>query len=69
MREWARRVEDTHYVLGSVMGPHPFPTIVRDMQSIIGREVKKTDFRKRRKAARCFNGMYWRRQQCHRTVL
>ena len=37
MREWARRVDDTHYVLGSVMGPHPFPTIVRDMQSIIGR--------------------------------
>ena len=41
MREWAKRVDDTHYVLGSVMGPHPFPTIVRDMQSIIGREVKK----------------------------
>ncbi len=41
MREWARRVEDTHYVVGSVMGPHPFPTIVRDMQSIIGREVRK----------------------------
>jgi tryptophan synthase beta chain len=41
MREWARRVDDTQYVLGSVMGPHPFPTIVRDMQSIIGREVRK----------------------------
>ncbi|MDQ2084858.1 tryptophan synthase subunit beta [Herbivorax sp. ANBcel31] len=40
MREWTNRVDDTHYVLGSVMGPHPFPTIVRDMQSIIGREVK-----------------------------
>jgi tryptophan synthase beta chain len=40
MREWTRRVEDTHYVLGSVMGPHPFPTIVRDFQSIIGKEVK-----------------------------
>jgi tryptophan synthase beta chain len=40
MREWTRRVADTHYVLGSVMGPHPFPTIVRDFQSIIGREVK-----------------------------
>ena len=40
MREWARRVNDTHYVLGSVMGPHPFPTIVRDMQSVIGKEVK-----------------------------
>lgn len=41
MREWTQRVEDTHYVLGSVMGPHPFPTIVRDFQSIIGREVKQ----------------------------
>jgi tryptophan synthase beta chain len=41
MREWTQRVDDTHYVLGSVMGPHPFPTIVRDFQSIIGREVKK----------------------------
>ncbi len=41
MREWTKRVEDTHYVLGSVMGPHPFPTIVRDFQSIIGKEVKQ----------------------------
>ena len=41
MREWSSRVEDTHYVLGSVMGPHPFPTIVRDFQSVIGREVKQ----------------------------
>ncbi len=41
MREWTRRVHDTHYVLGSVMGPHPFPTIVRDFQSVIGREVKQ----------------------------
>ena len=41
MREWTNRVEDTHYVLGSVMGPHPFPTIVRDFQSVIGKEVKE----------------------------
>ncbi len=40
-REWTARMEDTHYVLGSVMGPHPFPTIVRDFQSVIGREVKE----------------------------
>ncbi|MEY8355324.1 tryptophan synthase subunit beta [Lachnospiraceae bacterium 54-53] len=40
LREWTSRVEDTHYVLGSVMGPHPFPTIVRDFQSIIGKEVR-----------------------------
>jgi len=41
LREWTNRVEDTHYVLGSVMGPHPFPTIVRDFQSIIGKEVRE----------------------------
>lgn len=41
MREWTNRIADTHYVLGSVMGPHPFPTIVRDFQSVIGKEVKK----------------------------
>ncbi|NLG89255.1 MAG: tryptophan synthase subunit beta [Clostridiaceae bacterium] len=41
LREWTRCIDTTHYVIGSVMGPHPFPTIVRDFQSIIGREVKK----------------------------
>lgn len=41
MREWARRLHDTHYVLGSAVGPHPFPTIVKDFQSVIGREVKE----------------------------
>jgi tryptophan synthase beta chain len=40
MREWTRRVADTHYILGSVMGPHPFPTIVRDYQSIISLEAR-----------------------------
>ncbi len=40
MREWANRMEDTHYCLGSVMGPHPFPTIVRDFQAVISRELK-----------------------------
>lgn len=41
MREWTRRMDDTLYVLGSVMGPHPFPTIVRDFQKIIGKEIKE----------------------------
>ena len=41
MREWTRRIDDTHYVLGSVMGPHPFPTIVRDFQSVISKEIKE----------------------------
>lgn len=41
MREWATRMDDTLYVLGSVMGPHPFPTIVRDFQKIISKEIKE----------------------------
>ena len=40
-QEWTTRLEDTHYVIGSVMGPHPFPTIVRDFQKIIGEEVRE----------------------------
>ena len=39
MREWTSRIADTHYLLGSCMGPHPFPTIVRDFQSVIGQEI------------------------------
>ncbi len=41
MREWTNRIADTHYVLGSVMGPHPFPTIVRDFQAVISKETKQ----------------------------
>lgn len=41
MREWSRRADDTLYVLGSVMGPHPFPTIVRDFQSVISKEARE----------------------------
>ncbi len=41
MREWTSRLSDTHYCLGSVMGPHPFPTIVRDFQAVISKEIKE----------------------------
>lgn len=44
MREWTSRIDDTHYCLGSVMGPHPFPTIVRDFQAVISREMKSQLF-------------------------
>ncbi len=40
MREWTSRIDDTHYCLGSVMGPHPFPTMVRDFQAVISREIR-----------------------------
>ena len=39
-REWTRRIDDTHYCLGSVTGPHPFPTMVRDFQAVISREIR-----------------------------
>lgn len=41
MREWTSRIEDTHYCLGSVMGPHPFPIIVRDFQAVISKEIRE----------------------------
>ena len=40
-REWTSRISDTHYCLGSVMGPHPFPTIVRDFQAVISKEIRE----------------------------
>ena len=46
MREWTGRISDTHYCLGSVMGPHPFPTIVRDFQAVISKEIKQQILKK-----------------------
>ena len=40
MRDWVTNVEDTHYIIGSVAGPHPYPEIVRDFNSIVGKELK-----------------------------
>src|SRR5262245_59330126 len=45
MRDWMQSVENTHYILGSVVGPHPFPRIVRDFQSVIGRETREQSLR------------------------
>ncbi len=42
LRYWVSHVHDTHYIMGYVLGPHPFPQIVRDFQSVIGNETKKT---------------------------
>ncbi len=41
IKDWIERVDDTHYLLGSALGPHPYPTMVRDFQSIVGKEVKQ----------------------------
>lgn len=40
MRDWVTNLSTTHYLVGSAIGPHPFPTIVRDFQSVIGSEIK-----------------------------
>ncbi len=53
LREWTKRIEDTHYVIGSVMGPHPFPMMVRDFQSVIGREIKQQLMEKRGTTSGC----------------
>ncbi len=49
LREWTKRISDTHYCLGSVMGPHPFPTIVRDFQAVISQEIKTQLLKKERR--------------------
>lgn len=49
MREWTSRIDDTHYCLGSVMGPHPFPTIVRDFQAVISKEMKEEILKKEKR--------------------
>ena len=41
LRDWVANVETTHYIIGSAVGPHPFPTIVRDLQCIIGNEIRQ----------------------------
>jgi tryptophan synthase beta chain len=53
MREWTARMSDTHYVLGSVMGPHPFPVIVRDFQKVIGEEIKAQMFEREGRLPDC----------------
>ncbi len=47
LRFWVANVEDTHYIMGSVLGPHPFPEIVRDYQSVIGIEARKQHLEKK----------------------
>ena len=69
MREWTSRIADTHYCLGSVMGPHPFPTIVRDFQAVISREIRAADAGERGQAARRRAGLRGRRLQRHRQLL
>ena len=52
MRDWVTNVADTYYLLGSVLGPHPYPLMVREFQSVIGREARAQILELRRRAAR-----------------
>ena len=46
LRDWVANVRSTHYLIGSVVGPHPFPVIVRDFQAVIGKEIRSEILRK-----------------------
>ena len=67
MRDWVTNVRDTHYLIGSAIGPHPFPTIVRDFQSVIGREARE-QFLDRTGVFRLRRRVRWWRLECHRHV-
>jgi len=69
MREWTRRADDTYYVIGSVMGPHPYPTIVRDFQRVIGDEIRAPVPGCPRPLAHRPDCLCWRWQQCHGYLL
>ena len=69
MREWVSRVDDTHYVLGSVMGPHPFPDHRPRFPGCHQQRGKRADPRKRRKTPESRHGMRRRRKQCDGYVL
>ena len=63
MRDWVTNVTDSYYLLGSVLGPHPYPLMVREFQSVIGREAREQIQKHDRPAARCRRGVRRRRQQ------
>ena len=65
MRDWVTNVADSYYLLGSVLGPHPYPLMVREFQSVIGREARGAVPRAARPAARRHRRLRRRRQQRH----
>ena len=64
MRDWVTNVENTFYIIGTVAGPHPYPMMVRDFQSVIGNECLDADARADRRPARRGGRLRRRRQQC-----
>jgi tryptophan synthase beta chain len=68
LRDWVTNVSDTYYLLGSALGPHPYPLMVRDFQSVIGREARCAISGTRRASARCARRLRRRRVKLHRLV-
>ena len=68
LRDWVTNVEDTYYLIGTAAGPHPYPELVRDFQSVIGSEARGADPRAGGPAARRHHRRCRRRLQCHRHV-
>ena len=68
LRDWVANVEDTYYLIGTVAGPHPYPMMVRDFQSVIGEEAKRAVARSRGAAAGCGGGVHRRRVECDGAV-
>mgnify|MGYP000208252431 CR=1 FL=1 len=69
MRDWATNIETTFYCIGSVMGPHPYPTMVRDFQKIIGEETKEQMKEIEGKLPECCICLCRRRIECNGNVL
>ena len=67
LRDWVTNVEDTFYIIGTAAGPHPYPAMVRDFQSVIGKEAR-ADPRARRQIAGCGGRVHRRRLQRHRPI-
>ena len=66
IRDWVTNPGDTYYLLGSVVGPYPYPVMVRDFQSVIGKETRQQILDKCRAPPRLYHRLRWRRQQRHR---
>merc|ERR1712176_1177584 len=64
IRDWVTNVETTHYILGPVAGPHPYPMMVRDFHACIGKEARQQCLEKWGGVTRYLDGLYWRRKQC-----
>ena len=68
MRDWVTNVQSTHYLLGSALGAHPYPMMVRDFHRVIGEETRARNSEARRPSAGCAVRLRRRRQQRHRHV-